>query len=96
MQIKTTFESHLTPIRIAKIKNSHAGEDVDKWEHPTNQRVHTWRDSWLQLHMYQKMASSVINGRRGLWSCEGSMLQCRGMPGPGKRSGWVAEQGEGG
>jgi hypothetical protein len=23
------------------------------------------------------------------------MLQCRGMPGPGSRSGWVGEQGEG-
>jgi hypothetical protein len=37
---------------------------------------------------------SVINGRRGLWSCEGSMPQYRGMPGPGIWSGWVGEQGE--
>jgi hypothetical protein len=29
-------------------------------------------------------------------SCEGSMPQYRGMPGPGSRSGWVGEQGEGG
>jgi hypothetical protein len=29
-------------------------------------------------------------------SCEGSMPQCRGMPGPGNRSGWVGEQGDGG
>ena len=28
------------------------------------------------------------------WSCEVSMPQCRGMPGPGSRSGWVGEQGE--
>jgi hypothetical protein len=27
---------------------------------------------------------------------EGLMPQCRGMPGPGSRSGWVGEQGEGG
>jgi hypothetical protein len=27
-------------------------------------------------------------------SCEGSMHQCRGMPGPGSRSGWVVEQGK--
>jgi hypothetical protein len=27
------------------------------------------------------------------WSCEVSMPQCRGMPGPGSRSGWVGEQG---
>jgi hypothetical protein len=26
--------------------------------------------------------------------CEGSVPQCRGMPGPGSRSGWVGEQGE--
>jgi hypothetical protein len=37
----------------------------------------------------------VINGRRGPWSCEGSMPQYRGMPGPGSRSKWVVEQGEG-
>jgi hypothetical protein len=30
------------------------------------------------------------------WSCEGSMLQHRGMPGPGSRSEWVGMQGEGG
>jgi hypothetical protein len=29
-----------------------------------------------------------INGRRGPWSCEGSMPQCRGMPGWGGKSGW--------
>jgi hypothetical protein len=42
------------------------------------------------------MAEPVINGRRGLWFCEGSMPQCKGMPGPGSRSGWVGEQEEGG
>ena len=26
---------------------------------------------------------------------KGSMLQCRGMPGQGSRSGWVCDQGEG-
>ena len=35
-----------------------------------------------------------INERRGPWSHEGSMPQCRGMPGPGSRSGWVDEQGK--
>jgi hypothetical protein len=35
MQIKTTLRFHLTPVRIAKIKNSSAdaGEDVKKEEH---------------------------------------------------------------
>ena len=37
----------------------------------------------------------MINGRRGPGSCEGSMPQYRGMPGPGSRSGWVGEQGYG-
>jgi hypothetical protein len=41
------------------------------------------------------MALLDINGRRGTWSCEGSMPQCRGIPGPGRGSGWVSEQGEG-
>jgi hypothetical protein len=35
---------------------------------------------------------SLINGRKGLWFCEGTMPQCRGMPGPGSVSGWVGEQ----
>jgi hypothetical protein len=42
------------------------------------------------------MALLDINGRNGPWSCEGSMPQCRGMPGPGSRSGWVGEPGVGG
>jgi hypothetical protein len=35
-----------------------------------------------------------INERRGPWSCEGSIFQCRGIPGQGSRSEWVGEQGE--
>ena len=30
------------------------------------------------------------------WSYEGSMPQCRGIPGSGNRCGWVGEQGDGG
>jgi hypothetical protein len=33
----------------------------------------------------------VINGRRGPWSCEGSMPQYRGVPGLGSWSGWVGK-----
>ena len=44
--------------------------------------------------MQQRMALSVINERRGPWSSEGFMPQYRGMPGPGKRSGWGGEQRE--
>ena len=29
------------------------------------------------------MTYSVMNGRRGPWSCEGSMSPYRGLPGPG-------------
>ena len=35
----------------------------------------------------------AIGGRRGPWSCEGSMPQYREMPGPGSGSDWVSEQG---
>ena len=35
------------------------------------------------------MALSGINGRRGPWSCEGLIPQCREMPGWEGRSGWV-------
>jgi hypothetical protein len=34
-----------------------------------------------------------INGRRGPWSCEVSVLQYRRVPRPGSRSRWVGEQG---
>jgi hypothetical protein len=36
-------------------------------------------------------ALSGISGRRGPWSCEGSMPQCRGMPGQRSRSWWVGK-----
>jgi hypothetical protein len=39
--------------------------------------------------MQQRMALLVINGRKGSWSWEGSMLQCKGKPGWGSRSGWL-------
>lgn len=45
-------------------------------------------------------ALSSINRRRGPWSCEGSMPQCRGMPGQGGgkewMGGWVGEHPHGG
>jgi hypothetical protein len=37
-------------------------------------KEYTWRDSWLQPHMQQRMALSGINDRRGFWSYEGLML----------------------
>ena len=34
------------------------------------------------------------NERKGPWSYEGSMPQCRGMPGQGSRNEWVGKQEE--
>jgi hypothetical protein len=45
MQIKTTLKFYLTPHRMAKIKSQ-----------VTSTKEHTWWDSWLQLHMQQRMA----------------------------------------
>jgi hypothetical protein len=50
---------------------------------------YTWREPWLQSHMYQRMTLLEPSERRGLTSCEGLMPQCRGMPGQGGWSGWV-------
>jgi hypothetical protein len=44
--------------------------------------------------MWQRMAELVIKGRRGPWSCEGSVPQGSLMPGPGSKSGWVRDTGE--
>jgi hypothetical protein len=41
--------------------------------------------------MYQRMDLLDINGRRGPWSFEGSMPQCRGMPQWGRQ--WVGSWG---
>jgi hypothetical protein len=57
-------------------------------------KEYTWQDSWLQLHMQQRVALSGTSGRRGPWSFEASMPPCRAMLGPGSRSGCVGEQGE--
>jgi hypothetical protein len=41
------------------------------------------------------LVSQSSIGKRGSWSCEGSMHQCRGMTEPGSPSLLVGEQGEG-
>jgi hypothetical protein len=45
--------------------------------------------------MYQRMALSVINGRRGPWSFKGDIPQYKRMLGPESRSGSVVDQIEG-
>jgi hypothetical protein len=44
MQIKTTLRFYLTPVRMAKIKNSgdDAGEDVEKEEHSSIGGIVNW------------------------------------------------------
>jgi hypothetical protein len=47
----------------------------------------TWRDPWLQLLMWQRVALMNISGRSSPWVWGCSMPQCRGMPGQEDRSG---------
>jgi hypothetical protein len=44
-------------------------------------------------NMEERMPMLDINERRGPWSCDGSMSQCRGMPVHGSGSGRVSKQG---
>jgi len=60
-------------------KNNNANQP-DTPEFPGNQRVHM-DGPVAPTPMQQRMALSGINGKRSLWSCEGSMPQCRRMPG---------------
>ena len=52
-----------------------------------------WANKHLSASAYP-VCSFVIRFRP--WCYEGSMPQYRGMSGPGSRSEWVGEQGEGG
>jgi hypothetical protein len=54
-------------------------------------KEYTWRDPWLWPFVWQRMALMDISGRKGLWSCEGSMPSCRKMSGWEGSSGWVGE-----
>jgi hypothetical protein len=42
-------------------------------------KQYTWRDPWVQLHIYQRMALSYINGRGVSLYCESQMPHCRGI-----------------
>jgi hypothetical protein len=52
-------------------------------------KEYTWRDPWLWPYMWQRMTLLDISERSNPWAWEGSMPQCRGMPGQEGRSGWV-------
>ena len=48
----------------------------------------------MALAAYVAKDGLVGHGRRVPWSCEDSMPQYKGMPGPGSRSGCAGEQEE--
>jgi hypothetical protein len=49
----------------------------------------------LALAIFVAEDGLVINGRKGPWSCEGSMPLYRGMPGPGMGVGGLRGRGRG-
>ena len=60
-------------------------------------KEYTWRDPWLQPHMWQRMAWLDISARRGPWAWGFSMPHCREMPGwEGGSGSTLIEAGEGG
>jgi hypothetical protein len=88
LTLPTTIVSSLSRGDVSQIKhvsliNQPVLPELSGTKPPTKE--YTWSDPWLQLHMYQRMALSVINGRRGPWSSEGSMPQC------GRMTGWCGE-----
>lgn len=42
----------------------------------------------MEGYVQQRMALLSIYEQRGPWPCQGSMLQCRGMPGQAGESGY--------
>jgi len=75
----------LQPHRKNNNINQPAPPELPQTKPPTKE--YTWRDPWLQLHMWQRLA---LSGTGGPWSCEGLMPQRRGMLRRWGRSGWVA------
>jgi hypothetical protein len=53
----------LQPHRRKKNMNKPVTLELTETKPPTNE--YTWRDPWLLLHMLQRMALLVINGRIG-------------------------------
>jgi hypothetical protein len=78
-------EGVCNPIGRTTISTNETSLELPGTKLPT--KAYTWRDPWWELHVKQRIALSGINGRRGPWSWEGLMPQCRGMPGQGGRSG---------
>jgi hypothetical protein len=50
---------------LRKISNINQPVTPELPETKSPSKEYTWRDPWLQLHMYQRMALLDINGRRG-------------------------------
>jgi hypothetical protein len=55
----------------------------------TQAKEYAWRDPWLCLHMWQRMALLGVSGRNSPWVWGCMIPQCRGMPGWEDGSGWV-------
>ena len=70
------------PIGRTTISTNQISPELPGTKPPTIE--HTWRHPWPQ-----RMALLGNNGRICPWSSEGSILQCRGMPGQGGSSGWM-------
>ena len=63
MQIKTTVRHHLTPVRMANIKNKSVGEDVDKFRN--FKMVHTLQK--MVWHFLKKLNNYHITQRFLFW-----------------------------
>jgi hypothetical protein len=55
----------------------------------SNTKGYTWRDPWLCLHKWERMALLDFSGRRDPWAWGCSMPQCREIPGWEDGSGWA-------
>jgi hypothetical protein len=80
-------ERFCRPIGGATVSTCQTPMELPGTGPPTKE--YTWRNPWLQLHMWQRMALLDISGRRSLWAWGCSMSQCKGMPGQEDRNGWV-------
>jgi hypothetical protein len=69
-------EGVCSPIGRTTISTNQTPPELPGTKPPTKE--YAWSDPWLPLHMLQRID---INERRGPWSCECLMFQCRGMQG---------------
>jgi hypothetical protein len=61
---RTTISTNQTP-------------QIPRTKPPTKE--YSWNNPWLQFHMEQRTALSIINWRKDPWFCEGLIPHCRGI-----------------